>query len=531
MTKALLRKQLMELFSFLWRDKKRNRSRTGGRLVLSVVLYLLLFALLAAIFSFLAWMLCAPLVEAGMGWLYFALMGLIGAALGVFGSVFNTYASLYQARDNSMLLAMPISPGRLLLVRLTGVYAMGLLYELLIMAPTLVIYFIAARPGILSVLFSILIVFLLSIFVLTLSTVLGWVVALISGKVRHKSLVTVALSLAFIAAYYYLYLKAYSMLQRIIAAPEIAGDFVRGRLYPLYQMGLAAEGDPAALLIFSAMVLALFAVVCLVLARSYTRLSTFSRGAAKKQYRERSVKAASVGGALFHKELRRFLGSPTYMLNCGLGTLIMVIGAAALLIKGGDLAAMLYGLLGKESGLVPLIACAALCMISCMNDTAAPSVSLEGKNLWLVQSFPVSGQQVLGAKLRLHLAVTLPPAALLTAAVELVLRPAAAYALLIPAVFLLFIWFMGELGLTVNLLSPNLDWTNEIVPIKQSMSVAVTLLGGWVLVTALGALYWLLSRFVSPVIYLACVCAALLIAALALLAWLKRRGARIFEAL
>ena len=531
MTKALLRKQLMELFSFLWRDKKKNRFRTGSQLVLSVLLYLVLFALIAVMFSSMAWMLCSPLVEAGMGWLYFALMGLIGVALGVFGSVFNTYASLYQAKDNSMLLAMPIKPGKLLLVRLTGVYTMGLLYELLIMVPTLIIYYITARPGVLSVVFSILIVFVLSVFVLTLSTVLGWVVALISGKVRHKSLVTVVLSLAFLAAYYYLYMKAYGMLQSLLAAPELTGDFIRGRLYLLYQMGLAAEGNTPALLIFTAMVLVLFAIVFLVLARSYTRLSTFSRGAAKKQYREQAVKAGSVGSALFHKELRRFLGSPTYMLNCGLGTLMMVVGAVALLIKGADVAAMLFALFGSESGWVPLIACAAVCMISCMNDTTAPSVSLEGKNLWLVHSFPVSGWQALRAKLRLHLTITLPPAVLLTIAVEIVLRPAASYALLIPIVFFLFLWFMAELGLAVNLLSPNLDWTNEIVPIKQSMSVAVTLFGGWVLVIALGGLYYLLSRFVAPAIYLTYVAAALLAAALALLAWLKHKGAQIFESL
>lgn len=531
MTKALLKKQLMELFSFLWRDKRRNRSRTGAQLVLWVLLYVAVFAMVAGMFSSVAWVLCAPLAETGMGWLYFALMGLIGVALGVFGSVFNTYASLYQARDNDMLLAMPVKPGRLLLVRLTGVYAMGLLYELLVMAPAVVVYFIAARPGVLSALFSMVIVLVLSVFVLTLSTVLGWVVALISGKVRRKSLIIVVLSLAFIAAYYYLYLKAYTMLQTLLAAPEAAGAFIRGRLYPLYQMGLAAEGDPVALLIFTAMVLALFAVVYLVLAGSYTRLSTSVGGGAKKRYRERSVKAASVGGALFRKELRRFLSSPTYMLNCGLGIVMMVVAAGALLIKGGDLMAVLGGLMGGESGLLPLMACAAVCMITCMNDMTAPSVSLEGKNLWLVRSFPVSGWQALAAKLRLHLTLTVPPAALLAAAVEIVLRPSAAFTVLIPAAVLLFVWFMAELGLTVNLLAPNLDWTNEIVPIKQSMSVAVTLFGGWVLVIALGGLYWLLARFVAPVVYLACISAALLAGSLALLAWLKRRGAGIFETL
>lgn len=37
---------------------------------------------------------------------------------------------------------------------------------------------------------------------------------------------------------------------------------------------------------------------------------------------------------------------------------------------------------------------------------AAPSVSLEGKSLWLVQSLPVTPRQVLRAKLRMQLLLT-----------------------------------------------------------------------------------------------------------------------------
>ena len=38
-----------------------------------------------------------------------------------------------------------------------------------------------------------------------------------------------------------------------------------------------------------------------------------------------------------------------------------------------------------------------------MNDMTAPSVSLEGKSLWLMQSLPVTPWQVLRAKLTMQL--------------------------------------------------------------------------------------------------------------------------------
>ena len=61
-----------------------------------------------------------------MGWLYFALMGLLAVLLGAFGSVFNTYSGLYLAKDNDLLLSMPIPVNTLMASRLLSVYLMGL---------------------------------------------------------------------------------------------------------------------------------------------------------------------------------------------------------------------------------------------------------------------------------------------------------------------------------------------------------------------------------------------------------------------
>lgn len=88
------------------------------------------------------------------------------------------------------------------------------------------------------------------------------------------------------------------------------------------------------------------------------------------------------------------------MLNCGLGIVFMLIAAVALLIKQDVVRSMILKAAGYEE-LFALAAVAAICMMTTMNDMAAPSVSLEGKNLWLVQALPVSGWQVLKAKMGL----------------------------------------------------------------------------------------------------------------------------------
>lgn len=180
-------------------------------------------------------------------------MGLLALFMGVFGSVFNTYASLYQAKDNDLLLSMPIPSGKILLVRLSGVYAIGLMYEVIVMIPTLVVWFMTVPGNAAGVICSLLIPLVLSVVVLVLSAVLGWVVALISGRLKHKNIVVVILSLVFIAAYYYCYGHAYTILQTIIANPQAVSAKARSILYPLYHMGLAAEGN-----VLSMVMIALF---------------------------------------------------------------------------------------------------------------------------------------------------------------------------------------------------------------------------------------------------------------------------------
>lgn len=64
-----------------------------------------------------------------MGWMYFALMGLIAILLGTFGSVFNTFSGLYLAKDNDLLLSMPIPVSVIVASRLISVYIMGLMYS------------------------------------------------------------------------------------------------------------------------------------------------------------------------------------------------------------------------------------------------------------------------------------------------------------------------------------------------------------------------------------------------------------------
>lgn len=529
MIKALLKKQLMEAFAFLFTDRKKKQGRSKGGKIAMAVLYVVLFGYLGVMFFYMAKMLCEPLCAAGFGWLAFVMNSLVAVIFGVVGSVFSTHATLYGAKDNDMLLSMPIPPRVILLARLAGVYITGLLYEMIVMVPTLAVWFMCGNLTPLGAVFSILIVFVLSLFILTLSCLLGFLLALVSSRIKHKNVVMVVLALGFLGLYFFLYSKVLGMLTDVLLYADNLAGGVKTALYPFYQMGLAAEGDPLAMLIFAAMVLGLFALTFVLVARSFLKLATANPGTAKRKYVEKEAKAGNADSALLRRELKRFTGSATYMLNCGLG-LVMVVGVAVfLLIKGGDLIAPVSAQI--PSDLLSLIGAAVCGMMAGMSYITAPSVSLEGKHIWLAHVLPVSAWQVLRAKLKLHLLLVTPPTVFLLAAMLIVLRPSVALCVLIPVAVLIFVLFVALLGLCMNLKFCRLDWASETVPVKQSAAVFFTMFGSWLAVGVPAVACYFLWGVLSPAVFMLCV--ALLFAAAdgGMLYWLRRRGTKIFDTL
>ena len=531
MVKTLLKKQIGEIFRSYFYDPKKNKPRSK----VSTILFLLLFAflmvgVLGGMFALLSCALCGAFVAVGMGWMYFCLMGLLAILLGAFGSVFNTYSGLYLSKDNDLLLSMPIPVRSIMVSRLLGVYLMGLMYSAVVILPAIIVYWLTAPLTPAVIIGSLLFVLLLSVIVLILSCVLGWVVAKISLKLKNKSIMAALIALVALGAYYFFYFKAQSMIEDLVTNALVYGMKVKGAAYSLYLFGRYAEGDWVAIAVFTAAVAVLFALLWYVLSRSFLGIVTSTGKTARREYKEKTVQRQSVSRALLGKELGRFLSSANYMLNCGLGTLLLPVGGIALLVKGSMAAELLDELLARP-GCTSLLLCTGICMVAAMNDMAAPSVSLEGRNLWLAQSLPIPPWQVLQAKLSVQLLLTGIPALFCCVCLQIVCPASPVERVLLMLVPLLYVLLSALFGLVLGVKMPNLTWTNELVPIKQSASVMIALLGGWAYGVALAGLYLAFAWRLGLTLYLALFALVTAVGCVVLYRWLKTRGAELFASL
>ena len=530
MLKTLLKKQLLELNRSFFVSSKTGKSKSSRSAAFTIALFvfLMVFAI-GGIFFYMSYMM-RPLITFGMSWLYFSIMGATAAFFGVFGSVFNTYSSLYDARDNDLLLSMPIPVRDIMAARLIGVYLMGLMYSGVVIAPAVCVYFITARPGI-SAVCTVLMAVMVTVLVLILSCILGWIVAKIAVKLKNKSIITVIVSVAFLGGYYYIYFKANEIISGIVANREAIAAKVRASAYPLYIFGKAFAGDVLPTIIISLIILALLAATWLIMSRTFLKLVISSGKTEKAVYKEKAVKRQGADRALLRREISRFLSSPSYMLNCALGSLFLIAVGIFSLIRGAWLVDILTQSNESLVEYAPALSCLGVCVLSSMNIITAPSISLEGKSLWIARSLPVSSWQILKAKLGLHLLFTCVPVLICSICFCIALgidAVASAAVIIIPQIYTLL---CAVSGLRVNIRMPNLTWSSESGAVKQSLGIMLAMCLGWAYIIVLVVVYLFAVQVLPNVFALIIATAIIAIITAISFARLKRKGVKRFETL
>ena len=409
---------------------------------------------------------------------------------------------------------------------------MGVMYSAVVILPAVIIYWMKETMSIVTIFGGLLLMLLISVSVLTLSCVLGWVVAKISQNLKNKSFITVVISLAFFGGYYFVYYKAQILIRDLIANAAVYGEKIKGSAYPMYLFGRVGTGSGVAMLVVSAAVFALFALIWVLISRSFLKIVTSSGQTGRRVYKKISVKQKSIFGSLLTKEFGRFLSSPLYMLNCGLGTLLLPASGILFLCKGGLMVSVLNEVFGERVECTPLLLCALVCLLASMNDMAVPSVSLEGKSLWLIQSLPVTPWQVLRAKLSVQLLLTAIPVCFCLVCMWFIYPYSGLEILMTVFVSLTYVLFSALLSMFLGLTMANLTWVNEMTPIKQNAGVVFAMLSGFVYAMLLCAGFMLLNGWkLGFAGYMTLVGTVTLIPCALLWCWLKNRGCRRFTSL
>lgn len=532
MLKALIKVNLASILNWLTGGKKRGAQKKSGKgkLILYSLLMLYAFGIFAWIFSMIFGLLAEPLYAADCGWLYFVYVFIMCFALMFIFSVFASKNRLYEAKDNDLLLSMPIPPAYILGSRMSLLFAINFFTGILVAGPAVFMWFRAVPFNTAALVFVILLFLGLCFFALAISSLFGWLLSAASSRMRKKALFETVFSLAFLALYLIGYSRINEIVQSLIANnAQIASSM--SSIAPLYWLGAGAAGDAVYFLLGLAFLLVPFAAVYYLLSRTFVKAATTKKGGRKVKYEAKEQKASSVSKALLTREFRRFFSSSICIMNNGLGAIFIIAGAVAMLIYKGQL----LSIFGTDEFVMNFAMGAAVIvavMLAGMVQPTSCSVSLEGKSLWVVQSMPVSPAAALLAKLKLSLILYIPPTALFMLSAIYTFSPSSELAMLSMAVVLSAIVVMGEIGLVINVNHPSLNWTTESQAVKSGVAVLISMLIDFGLTAAMGiAGYFMMNAGIKLEVILTVYFVLLLVAARTLYSQIVSKSAAKFAKL
>ncbi len=475
---------ISSMISFMrGRNAKGQSFNIGTAFIIAIIVIAFAFMM---IFSFgLAMVMGFQMLSKGCEWLFFPMAFASSAVFAFIGTVFAAQSYLFDAKDNELLLSMPIQPSEVLISRMLALYLLNFVYSNLLFLPVGVAFGLLCGYSVITFFYFVLMMLVTPLLVTAFSSVFGFIFGRIAVKIPNKNLMTVILGFLTIGALSYVTLNFGNILRVLMNDIDRVGDYVYDHLIVFYWFGMATCGTMRIsfadhllgilpYLLFTA--LAVF-VAFLFLSRNFVTIITRKTAMKKKKYVRKPLKATNIQLALIKKEVGYFFSMPSYVMNAGMSTIMAALLGVGILMRGNLIVEWLPRMFPDAStNLIGLAVGSSLALSCTLNDVTAPSISLEGKTIWILKSTPLGAMKVFFAKALLAPIVSLPGVIFtaLASALTLSLKP-------VDIMFIIFIpilacMFSGLLGVCVNLKLPRFDWTNEITVIKQSLSVIFTLM-------------------------------------------------------
>lgn len=405
------------------------------------------------------------------------LAALTASAAIFFTSIYKIRGILFDFKDFDFVMSLPFKFTTVVISRLLLLYLINLPTVLIIMGPAGVAYCMLTGWDGISLLMNLGGALLLPFLPITGAAAVGTIIAFIAQGFRKSKVINIILIFAALIGFMAASFSLNSAGNRSALAAA-AGNI--SSVYPpavFYEKGIW-EKDLVYLLLFLFVSVGSLILFLLVFTKYFLRLNTLLlKKAPSRGYKTGKIKGGTPFQALFMKELKRYFASVNYVLNTGFGpVLLTVISIAQLFLRPEQL----EGLLGMEGSINYLKHFLPQFIAFCIATTciSASSLSLEGKNLWLIKSLPVTAKTIFNSKIALNLVMTIPFCILdgILLVIGLKLALSEVLALLILPVAISF--YTSVAGIYFNLLLPKLDWNTEIAVIKQGIAVMVTMFTG-----------------------------------------------------
>lgn len=392
----------------------------------------------------------------------------------------KSFGVLTGLRDYDMVMSLPVKNSQVVLSRLTMVYLANLFISMIVVLPSVVIFWTNAETGISGNIMFLLSLFFLPVIPMIISLGLGLLITAVSSRSKHKNMLSLGSSTLIVLLIVAASSRAQSIHTEELLNIGILFSRMAKKLYP--PAGLISKAiEQQDWLCFSAFVgMSVFigAVFAGTASHFYQKLNTAAFHHSAVTYEGKNLQASSPWKAMYKREFHRYFSCTIYALNSTIGMVLLLAAAFLLLFISPEALEQQSGIAGLGQMLrqvLPLV----IAVFVTMTSTASASLSLEGKNRWIMCSLPVRAIDIFNSKIAVNLTVIFP-FVLISAALsgfKMGISPKEAILLcIVPTVYACFI---SVLGMYLNVKFPRYDWPSEYYAVKGgAISVLATMGAG-----------------------------------------------------
>lgn len=439
---------------------------------------------------------------------------LIVMVLALMYGLFYIISTLYYSRDTSFLSSLPISERAIFTGRLAAVLAGECGLSLMILGPAVVIYGLHIKADVWYYLQGALTAVFAPFIPVAIATFVASLLTKFSSLWKRKDLWMVLSVLIVMPLALYIQIKSNQlsfsedadlsfMLQLVLNQQKLL-ETVSGYFPPAYWSvsGLAVGGFSMKWLLFIAISVGCIALAVFALGRRYTRLAVLSEEASSETHKRKSLKKERYGirgplSALFIREWKEILKTPSYALNCLSSAVIFPLMAVITLltlpedVKINEFGTMMNDIFTGVAnevpfGLMAVIAAAVFGFIAIINPAIATAVSREGKCHPIYRMIPVAPKTILLSKFLMGLSLSFIDS-VVTLIMVIIFFPGFTLIALAGFLMAMVLAFTGcAVSLLIDVLKPRFDWRTETEVIKRSANILLSMLAGVLLMTGSG---------------------------------------------
>lgn len=475
---------------------KRERKSTYVALTLLIVGMLGMFAL----YTFQAYSMFNGLSKLGLNEVCLFHGFLTGLSVMVIIGIMRV-SSNTKGNDTELLLSLPIKKRDIIISKTINRYLFDFFFSCLLIFPYIILYQIFSHFNLGVLLRGILCVLILPLLSVGISYILDFLVTRLFNKLKFGNLLK-----SLFSVFIFIVVLALMLVKTFFYGTINSADmqaYFSDRFFS--NMFLNFVLKPEILTIMGVLIVTLLPFIVGLILYGFNYGKTFSAfSGTTKDLKFNSNK--STFSSLVKKELSTYATTPAWIVNSIIGPIFILVVSILFSSMGLEKISSYLGTpVSKE--MLSLIICVAFCGMSSTTIISCCSISLEGKNFWVLKSSPINEKQLLLSKALLQI-IMVEPFILLASIILLLCLNLSFFNFLIvfiiPTLLTLILSFAGVL---INIFYPVLNFDDETKVVKQSFSTLLTMLLGVVLSALLVGVYYLFNFL--PITYIFIISVAL----------------------